>query len=203
MSEPSRNISVSDVWLALNELPRPSRLVDFPRNDPATGESIGKIAMWVLTHEEQMICISAADKLAKEMLRDKQAKDDDNLGYKDLYNNAASVEVLFRACRNPSDLKLSAFPSPTELRKKLTVDEIGVLMRNYMQLQYELGPIIAHMSEPDLDAWVRRLGEGGSAFPLDLLSSEARNDLVMHMALRLCTSPMVNTSVGSRPDVSL
>lgn len=201
MSNPPENIAPSELWNSLVTLPRPHRFVDFPRYNPTTGQSVGQVAMWVLTQEEQIASAAAADRVAKLVLKQKQIAGEENIGYKSVYNNAASVEILYRACRDHNDIGRPAFPSPSHLRK-ISVDELGVLMRHYLTLQYEIGPIIGSLSKEEMDAWIARLVEGGQQFPLDLLSSEATTDLLMYMARRLYKSPTDNTSVGTPLDES-
>jgi hypothetical protein len=95
------------------------------------------------------------------------------------------------------------FPTPKLLRTQLTQDEVGVLMNLYLTAQAELGPIVARMTDADVDAYVSRLVEAGNAVPLAFLSSEALNDLVMHLAYRLQPSTTDTSSPGEPPDSGL
>ncbi len=200
MSGPPDNIPPSELWAKITATPRPSAEVDFPRKDKE-GAPIGKLRMWVLTQSEQMICAAEAARVAKELLKD-QRKDDPSLGYDNVYNNAASVEILARACRDANDVTRPAFPSPKLLRQNMTADEIAILTRLYLQVQSELGPIIAYMSAEEEEAWIRRLAEGGTAFPLSLLSSEAHEHLTLSLASRLFRSLTSTSSPGSPPEES-
>jgi hypothetical protein len=192
MSLPPADIEPSKLWLKLQEMPRPSKVVDFPRTD-ADGNPVEKLAMWVLTQEEQMICSAAAEKFTREHLKDARVGE---MGYDAIYTNAAAVEILFRACRNHEDLSRPAFPTPKALRS-LPQNEVGVLFDNYLTVQLELGPIVANMSEEELNAWITRIGEGGSAFPFDSLSWEMQRILALTMALRLRASRTDTSSAGS------
>lgn len=204
MSLPPTNVPPSELWLQITQMPRPHRLVDFPRKDRVTGQPIGQIAIWVLTQEESMICQSAAEKFARNTLKENVPKQSDaQEGYANIYRNAAAVEVLWRACRRPEDLKQPAFPSPGEMRKLLTHDEVGVLMSHYNRVQTELGPYVTDMTAEELDAWIARLEEGGSRFFLDCLSSEVKEALIERLAFRLRSFSTDNGSHGEQPDVSL
>ncbi len=196
------HVDASDLWLALTALPRPHKVVPFPRNLPGTNEPVGELAIWPLSQEEQMAANAEADRWTKKLLRDPQLKDQANLGYHHTYTNEVAVQVLYRACRDPKDIDRPAFPSPAEMRKKLSTDEIGVLFNHYCTVQSEIGPIVAHMTSEEREAWILRLQEGGSAFPFDSLSWEQQRTLVVFMASRLVSCWMAMCSHGSPPDVS-
>ncbi len=201
MSLPPKDIAASDLWTRLTQLPRPSREVDYPRLDPTTGESIGKVVIQILSQQEQMVAAVAAERFTREQLKDPKGTEA-GLGYQNVYKNAQAVEVLSRACRRSDDPTQPMFPSPKLMREQLTPDEVGVLLSIYLEVQTELGPIVAHMDEGEMEAWIRRLVEGGSAFPLAQLSSELTSDLVMLMASRLYPSLIATSSPGSQPDDS-
>lgn len=192
-------LSPSAQWLALMAMPRPSRVVDFPRLDEH-GKPICQIGIWVLTQEEQMAAAAQAEAFTRKLIKD-APKDQHNDGYSNVYNNAASVEVLFRACRRHDNMKLPFFPASSGVRK-LSIDEVAVLMDLYFRVQYETGPIFARMDEQEVDAWIKRLAEGGSAFPLSSLSSDGVKNLALSLACRLHTSSTDTCSAGSPPDAA-
>lgn len=200
MSGPPDDIAPSELWAALMQLPRPSKDVDFPGKDPG-GNPIGKLKMVVLTQAEHMVCIAAADKVAKELIKEAK-KDEPTLAFDNLFHNAASVEVLARACRDFNDVERPAFPSPKQIRTKFTADQIGQLTRQYLQTQAELGPIVAWMTREEEDAWVAKLAEGGSVFPISFLSVEAQDRLLLSLACRLQKFLTAMSSAGSQLDES-
>ena len=196
MAGPTNTIEPSILWSVLSRAERPFRIVDFPREDEQ-GRPIGKLAIRVLTHEETTICQAAAEKFTREHLKDGKK---DELGYEAVYSTASVIEVLFRACRDAEDIARPAFPSPKLLSQALTGDEVSVLFQNYLATQLELGPIIAQMTEAEMEAWIVRIGDGGSSFPLDLLSLELMRTLLHFSARRLASSRMANSSAGKPPD---
>ena len=204
MAGPPENIEPSALWLALTAVPRPHRVVDLPRAFPGTGKSVGQIALWPLTQEEQMICTAEADRFVKGILKDSQKKDEANLGYAHLFANETAVQVLFRACRDasnpPESLKASAFPSTKGLRHEFTADEISTLFEMYITVQLEVGPVTAFMTDDEMEAWIRRIEEGGSALPFDLLAPQAQKSLLVFMASQLVTFWTATISAGSPPD---
>lgn len=195
MSGPPANIEPSELFRLLSEMPRPSQVVDFPRKIGPDGKPLPKMAIWVLTQEEQMACRRSAERLAQEHVKDGKKG---SLGYEELYSDAMFVEVLFRACRVEGDLSRPVFPTPKHIRQTLSTDEIAVLFRNYMTVQLELGPIVATMTEEQMNAWIERLAEGGSAFPFDSWDSDVQRVLLLFMA-RLVVSLRTGTnSVGEQ-----
>lgn len=195
---PPQNIPASTLWAKLQEMPRPHKVVDFPRNTP-DGKPAGQIAIFVLTQEEQMICAAAAEKFAKEKLKDGRKEE---IGYETIYANEAVVQTLFRACKDSENVNASAFPTPEWMRKNLTSDECSILFERYVTTQFELGPIVSRLSEEELNAWVDRLAEGGlAASPFILLSPETQRVLAHFMASQIVESRKAKSSAGS-PDES-
>lgn len=190
-------ISAGELWAALSEVPRPFEVVEFPRAK-ANGDPVGHVAIVVLTAEEQFACSANAGRFTRSLIKDKETSPDAP-DYRDIYSNQAALEVLVRACRDPKDIAKRVFPSPEELRKKLTGDELAVLFRHYLQVKSVKGPIVSSMSDDDVDAWIARLGEAGSVLPLGLLSSDVLEELTLRLASRLHKSSTVTTSAGEPP----
>lgn len=209
----------STLWERLAALPRPFRIVDMPRKGE-DGEPIGKVHMHILSQEECMRAQVAAERFVRGLFERPGEKDgaaelrfagsmpkkDEASIFDVLHQNAVSVELLFLACRRPQgdgpheSPKWPAFPSPAHMRKVLTNDEIGVLMREYLQVQADLGPIIATMNEGEFDAWVERIAKSGSTSPFASLSWEAASELILLMARRLWSSRTATSSSGSQRD---
>lgn len=196
MSGPPKDLPASQLWLKLASTERPFKVVDFPRKD-SKGEPIGQLAIRVLTQEEQMICTSAAEDVTRKHL--KEAKKED-LGYERLFTDAVCVEMLYRACRDSDDPSRPAFPTPKNIREQLTTDECAKLFEHYLTVQLELGPLVTQMSEEELEAWIDRLVEGGSAVPLALLASDLQQILVLYMAYQLRSLPTDKSSATSPPE---
>jgi hypothetical protein len=178
-------------------MPRAHRVVEFPRVNPQTGEPIGRVAIWVLTQDERIRAAANAERATRELLGDAMPGRKSSQGAEDIYENNAACEVLFRACRDVDDLDRPAFPSVAAIKQFLSVDEVAVLLRLYTEVQAEIGPIVSHMSEGDVNAWIDRLAEAGSMVPLSLLAPTALGDLVTSMARRLSPSPTASSLVGS------
>lgn len=191
----------SALWLALTALPRPFKVVPFPRALP-DGSPVGELAIWPLTQEEQMAANAEADRFTKKLLQDPQQKDQANLGYHHTYSNETAIQILFRACRQAEDVSRPLFPSPSQMRKHLSTDEVGVLFNNYLTIQSEVGPIVAHMTSEEMEGMILRLAAQGTAFPFDSLSWEQQRALVSSMAFQLVSCWTDMFSAGLPLDVS-
>lgn len=198
---PPAAISAPDLWTEIAASARAHRLVPFPRKR-ADGTPFGDIAMQVLTQEESKAVTTSTEAFVRKMLKSNEAlaqNGEPSIGYATLFENRASEEILFRAARRAGDVNRSFFPAIEEIGRRLTTDEIGVLMFEYRRVQTEIGPIVARLSQEELDAWIERLATGGSAFPLDFLSLGAQSDLLMYMAKRLWISRTDSSSAGGPP----
>lgn len=192
----------TELWLALTSIPRPSKNVPLPAFFPGTDTPVGEVTMWPLTQEEQMAANAEADRFVRTLFKDPQRKEEANIGYVHSFANECAIQVLFRACRDPKNVKAAAFPSPGAMRQALTTDQIGVLWNSYCTVQSELGPIRAHMSKEETEALIIRLAEGGSAFPINGLSWEATHNLVLTMASLIVSFWTDTFSRGLPLDVS-
>ena len=192
---------VSTLWASLTQIPRPWKVVDFPRLDPITKKHHGKVAIWVLSQQEQHAATAEAERVVSTLLKDQsRKKTDENTGYDIMFNNEATVQVLARACRDPENIKRPAFPSAKLMSKEFSTQEIGALMSAYIQVQAELGPIVANMSPEEMTAWLDRIAESaGATVPLYFLSPEMKNELLIFSASRLKSYRTVTSSAGSPP----
>lgn len=203
MTDNVTELQGSALWKQITLIPRPGRKVDFPRVDPATGETVAQCLIQILTQDELQECAAAAEKYTQLKLKDsKLKKDDKSEGYDQIFNNEVSVQILSRAVRDLEDNK-ALFPSPRAAAKVLTQDEFGMLMRQYLIVQAELGPVVAEMTEDEMEGFIERLVEGASAHPLAQLSSGAMTSLVMLMAFRLYPSLTGRSLPGKQPEDSL
>jgi hypothetical protein len=202
LSMPPKDVEASELFVLLTTTPRPHRVVDLPRKK-TDGTPVGQVAIVPLTQEEVTAASAESERRTRKMLGDALPKKEDaQQGYSDVYTNIAAVEILFRACKDIKDetLRRGAFRTPHEIGKALSNDEIGVLYHSYQTVMLEIGPIVAHMSESEVDAWVDVLAEGGSSIPLDTLSWGALTTLTCSMASRLRALRTDTSSPGSPHD---
>ncbi len=200
---PPKTEEPSELWRKITTMPRPHEVVDFPRLDES-GEPVARLAMWVLTQEEQSNAAAEALRTTRKKLLEqadsKALPGEDGEAFRNVYDNVAACEILHRACRQADDLSRPFFPSSNEMRKHLSVDEVGVLVSCYYEVQSKLGPIVSMMTEDEYHAWVEKLSEGAAVFPLGRLSSQARTELTMRLASDLWKCWTANSSPTSPPE---
>lgn len=215
---PPQDIEPSQLWSAIMTLPRAHRVVDFPRYD-ADGNSVGKIAMVVLNGDEIELANVNAEKevrAAYEKTMGKIPKNDEVSLQQTVYNNRATREILFRACKDASECdpdnmgicrvvheKQRAFFPTMQAIGKLVSSESAVLMEHYLHTQVQLGPVVKLMSQEEMDAWLELLGQGGKLDPLASLSPEDLIRLLMYSASQLYPSRTDRDSAGSQQDNSM
>ena len=200
MQLPPKDTEPSVLFAKLSATPRPHRIIELPRKDPVSGESIGRVAMVILTQNETILAGAEAEKRTRKLLGEGLPKKDDaQLGYEEVYGNLVAAEILFRACKDADDTALQkpAFKTPHEIGKAFSNDEIGVLQHHYLTIKQEMGPIVATMTDDEIDTWIRVLAEGSTGIPLDALSWGALTTLVRSMAGRLQSSLTDKSSAGS------
>ncbi len=198
MSAPPADIPPGDLFLQITAMPRPNRLVPFPRKKE-DGTPVCEVSMWVMTQHEKMSASAATEKWTREQLKDSLAKSNEaRRGYDDLYSNRACVEILFRCCRHPADLTKPFFRTQKDIGEHLTQDEVAVLFNAYMRLEHELGPIVTELTDAEMEMWLLSLATGGATVPLDSLSWGARTQLMSFLARRALNSS-TDTSSPSTP----
>jgi hypothetical protein len=201
------DITSEQLWAEITSAPRPHRLVPFPRKRAGSDEPICDVAMCVLTQAEVVAAAAAAERETRRLLRDDPKKGSErpelyatSKGASDLHNNCASVEILSRSARMANDITKPFFRAREDITRHLTVDEVGVMMGEYLMVQADLGPVIHDLSEEEVDAWIEKLTTGGKKFLLPFLSWGAVSTLITSLARRALSSPTANSSPTSQPD---
>lgn len=169
--------------------------MDFPRNDK-NGNPIAQIRMVILKMAEINSARADAERFARKVVG-AESVDASSEAYRAIFNDDMDVQLLFRACRRMDDVNTSFFPSPTEMRNHLTPDELGIMIRAYLLIQAERGPIVSQFDQKDFDAWIARLKEGGNSSPLASLSSDALKALVKHLVFHQPSYATGTPSPGS------
>jgi hypothetical protein len=200
MAGPPSAIDPGDLFMQIAAMPRPSRLVPFPRKDES-GNPLCEVALWVLTQEEMMQSNADTERYVRQTLKDQVAqKTEARKGYEQLFNQRGCVEILWRCCRRPSDITKPFFRTKQDIEKYLTTDECGVLYSAYMRVSADLGPIVSELTEEEMEAWLVNLATGGSAaVPLDSLSWGAQTRLMTFLACRALSSSTDTSSASTPP----
>ena len=207
MAGPPNDVEPSELWRRLNEAPKPSEVIDFPRKD-ANGKPIDRIRIQVLTmmeHDEARI-------RAHQWLKEKNIPADEFGGptIREVYGDAVARELLAMACvsdkairgteDNPCPKYARLFRSGKDM-ESLTADELTVLFTSYEMCQRKFGPYEGNLfTEEDVSDWIKRLAEGANAFPLSQLSWHRSVELIMCLARRAyCLSASLGSQFLSLP----
>lgn len=176
--KPPSDIPPSELWLKLSETPRPSEVVDFPRKD-RNGKAIGKVRIQVLPSEEHDGARIRAQNRLKERARQlgfgNLSNDDLNApGVREVLGDMTAREVLAIACvteesysgDDATPFYPRMFPDPEAIGRTLSADELSVLFNLFVLTQNKYGPFEGNIDDEEQEAWIKRLEEGGAAYPL-------------------------------------
>lgn len=159
----------SALFAKLLEMPRPTEVIDFPRND-AQGQPVGRVRVQILTSKEH----DDAREKAHAWLKKRGITNDDMTApaLREVLGDAIAKELIAMACLTEKDYGSPGKPTYARMFRNardvdaLGADEIVILFYAYELVQKKYGPFERNLSPEDIDAWVQRLGEGGAEFPL-------------------------------------
>jgi len=163
-------------------------VIDFPRFG-SDGKPIDQIRIQTLTSEDQDRARAAAHADMKR--RGFAPEDIGSYGIREVYADAVAKEVIAMACLTADGVDLGK-ETPTYGRifrdgkdvGKLAADEILTLFNAWQLLQAKFGPIEG-LDPTEVDVWIKRLVEGGSAFPLLSLPLPDLVELTSLLAARI------------------
>ena len=73
------DLNSADLWLQITAMPRPSRVVEFPRKG-TDGKTLGELRIQVLTQEEQILCSAEAERYTKRAIKDLPKENEAQIG---------------------------------------------------------------------------------------------------------------------------
>ena len=200
MSTPKRpknipsDITPAELWVKMTETPRPVTIVDFPR---MVNDQTVQVAIRVLTQDEQMRCVMAAQTFArKELEKNKIVFDMSVDVVRQIVEYHNTIEVVFEVCRSPENYEVKFFRSREEIRKFLSADEVGVLAMEWLRFTSEVSPLMTEMSNAEMQALIEFIAAEGASLPLARLTPKATIRLLNFMASLLCKSPQDSDSPG-------
>lgn len=169
---------------------RQHKLVDHCRKD---AEGITpKIAMVTLTQEESLATSINTEKFVRKFFKESDTDlpktGEASSGYGMIFEQKAALEILFKVCRNPDDLKVPFFKTPDHMAENLTTEEIGYLMRLYGHVRSQLSPIRYDISEEEVDAWIYRIDTEQAVYMLDSMSPAVLGDFILALVKRVKSS---------------
>ena len=193
---PPNDVSATDLWQALNE-PSPSEVIDFPRKN-RSGQAVGKVRIKVLKMEDHNKARLLATKSLKEAIKNSNlgefSKDDmESDAVKEVLGDLIAHELLCMACYTDTEQDIDdpfpyakVFLTPKHISSVLTADETLVLFNAYRMVQYKYGLFEKTINDDDdIEAWLTRLKEGGSAFPLLALPLPQLADLAFCLSEKI------------------
>jgi len=183
--------------------PRPSEVFDFPQKDE-NGEPMGKVRIMTLKMEQH----DEAKRKAHEKLKRKNFSNEDlsSPAISALYSDAVAKEVLAMCVvqvdgmENPDKgIIYSPIFRDADDVAQLSASEVLVLFSAYQLVQHKYGPW-ERMDPEDIDAWIKRLGVGGSGFPLLSMPLQDLVELTTALAVKICTvSSLLASHLSSLP----
>lgn len=209
-----QEVEPSELWLKLCEA-RPSEVIDFPRKD-RNGDPIGKVRIQVLRMEDHNNARLKATKALKQSIKeaglgelDKNEMESDAV--REVLGDLIAHELLCMACftdteqekdENGNPIYGRIFGKPSQIRSALTADETLVLFNAYRMVQFKYGPFESTLNEDgDIDAWLHRLKEGGSAFPLLVLPLPQLAELTYKLSERISlVCQILGSQLSNLPD---
>jgi hypothetical protein len=203
MGMPPEDQNPAELFKKLVDYPRPSKVVDFPRNDPVSGKPLSKVRLMWLTQEETAEARADALKAVRGLIDRKELKPGDVSleTLQGIETETAAKEILRKAVRFPNPIRGSKESSPTGVQypfvfhelsdfaeAQMSTDEIAVLYNQWEIFQHESGPIYTGpMGDEEVNAWVDRLAEGASEYPLSRISLPQLTALTSSLAQRVYT----------------
>jgi hypothetical protein len=190
--KPPVDVPPSELYLKLCE-PEPSVVIDFPRY--IDGSPVGQLRVRVL--EQREIDKARLDGEAAFTSRGVTGEALRNPATNEVLHDTIAREVLALACMTAESPKGNngspmvdehghtiygrVFRDAKDLLR-LRPNEIALLFAAHMLVQDKFGPYEKSLDPGDLDAWVERLVEGGSEFPLLRLRSLEHQQLTLSLA---------------------
>jgi hypothetical protein len=190
-SEQSESHKGDGVWQIICQTSRPFCFVSYPRKDPVDGSRLGEILIRLLSQREQDFCAYYAHEFARNHM-----KAEEGAGYEDVYRNAASLEVIQRACLSAERFREKGeyrpfFPPVAVLRDKITNDELQYLVGAYLALQSEKGAIRSEVTDEEVDMWSVLLTTEGATC-IAGLNHDGVASLLVAMARRIENLELAN-----------
>ena len=187
MTQTIQSLKQANLFTLINSTPRIQVEVDYPQyNDDGT--PIGKVVIRLLTHKEhieiQGEAIAETDKLFSE---EKVKIDQQSPYYRARHDNICAKYFLWRALRDPENPNLPLFPTPEQVERFLSNNQVATLEMVYRQLE-DYGPKLANMTIEDFERWVDKLAtaaEGDFGSFLGRILPVAQIQLLMYQAREL------------------
>ncbi|MFA4900926.1 MAG: hypothetical protein WC563_15515 [Brevundimonas sp.] len=204
-------VPAGQLFRKLTDTVRAHEILPFPRNND-DGQPCGEYWLQVLVQTEvddaQIDAEKYVRRRAKERAKalgespDEAAEKPNQEAWRDIFQSALMVELIFHAARCKEDASKPLFRCPDDIRDTCTPNEITSITNSYDQVQRRYGPLFKTLSAEDTKAWIERLVKGGEEAlgPFGLLSPGEMAQLIHSLAYHWPCSPTGKFLVGWQSD---
>jgi hypothetical protein len=209
---PPTDVTPAQLVRRILDTARAHEIVPWMRKDD-DGKPLGEFWLQVLTQSELDDAAIDAEKYVRSRMAERsralgetpeEAKSSVNQeAWREIFESARMVEVIWRACRDKDDARRPLFQAPSDIRQHLSSPEITHLINEYDSVQRKYGPLFRLLSKDEIDEWIAILMKGmDGSDPFGLLCSLApgeKDQLILSLASRLRSSSQTgNGSDGSQ-----
>lgn len=182
---------------------QPGELVDAPVYDQ-NGNSKFKVYLQLLSYETVQQVKKESHIHAMQELKDQMKSGvvtDQSALYEETYADHNRVISLFHAIRHPDDIKLTLFPYPGEIKKRLESNQILHFTRMYKILEDKhsgfYGNVNSNETFEDILKHLQKDVDGSPIFLLDRLPPVTQQRFMLFMVNRLLNLQPDKSSAGS------
>lgn len=205
---PESEVSRSELFRRLSDRVPPHQILPFPRKDD-DGLPVGEYRLQVLKQREIDDAAVEAERYVRKRMAERGKDGDDSVkpnqeAWREVFDSALMVELVYRAAREKEDASRPLFPSPQDIRGELTQSEIVHITNSYQLLQHLYGPSFAVMTDDETNEWIAALTRGGELDlgPLGCLSPGGLAQLIGGLVSLVWTSPTATSSAGPQSSTS-
>lgn len=119
-----------------------------------------------------------------------------NASYEELMQEARVVEMLSRALRDP-DKPEEAWTNPLEIGQTFDLGTIGLLAREYEEVQAKFSPFLSDLTNEQFEAMVAAIAKEGDASPFFFCALPLQSAFITTLARELVTSRTQSLSSSS------
>jgi hypothetical protein len=181
--------SAADTFRALLEKPAPSELVEFPR------PGLPMVRLRVLNMRQINDARQRAHEAVKERINPEEF---DTPIVREMVGDMVARELLAAATFTEDHKRIFAVGADLDM---LRDSELAVLFTAWQMVQNKYGAHEGSLTTEEENAWVKRLAEGASAFPLSRCTWHQLVALIMSLSARCYSlSALLDSQFSTLPD---
>ena len=157
---PPKDISPQELWSKIIELPRPTKIINFPRKNE-NGEFDCQLKLMILTFEDFINSRLNIEKYISSKINELNIDSSELNTIKNTLNQSRYIsEILFKTCRDIDDISKPFFPNLDLVDKLISPEESIILFSEFAEFQSKFAPI--GLNQDENVAWIDKLIIGGS-----------------------------------------